>query len=804
MSRTYKVIQLEESARDRYEFLLPEDSPLVPSSKQIRFFKSSENRVETVIFSLDRRILDVIEDNTNFSVLSGGFKDSVNIREITLFPEQDAINRGYESGDIELLYNFYNNLFSDSRDFPKFFIQEISPDRTEIVALPVELSGSEITRRITQHRDKLAQLDTFQEILLRFQDSNVISITNINTINVGNQVGIKLKLYQPLPTNRTQKSIFSVEEPLSDGVLYRIEEEVEIEDPVEITTLLKGPNFNIKVTDQESENTDFLSLSDILANDDNSLQGKVLRRIRENSISLGIDYNKPEEFIHFSSYLERLKIYQFKKETLESLETKKQALSGIQEKRIQDKIDNILKNFDHLEEYLEEEEIEITENLLGIAELYDNGNQDRLINSIPDYLREDPRNISYLLFVDMVGHIYDNLWIYLKAIEKRYNTDNRLDIGLSKDLLVEALQSFGVRLKSNKESVESLFKYFSGLRDIPETVGGINVESKDITDGTDLEGTLPLPNEQYVKEVYKRIFHNIPLLLKSKGTERGLRTLINCFGIPYDLLDIKVKNRSGDISELFTSSSLQRINIPSGSLEGSTLAYDVSILKQEKIQETDNFVEIGFSTVDLLNETIASGTFQEINQILGDPRNKYRKEYPEIKEQATATLGYNQTINLKSFSRVLEFYNNSLFRNLFDFIDATAQTSTSFIIKPHSLNRSKHPETQLSFPTSSKIKPEEQAIQDIEYIFDILFKGDIAVGSIAGSDGGVVGKNTTGFIENITLPKGGFSPNYSVEQGESLREYPRYNGEFKGSSLQTSTGELNTKNIFKKASSFII
>ena len=42
-----------------------------------------------------------------------------------------------------------------------------------------------------------------------------------------------------------------------------------------------------------------------------------------------------------------------------------------------------------------------------------------------------------------------------------------------------------------------------------------------------------------LKEIYKRIYHNLPYLLKTKGTRRGLRALINCFGISDTILKIK-------------------------------------------------------------------------------------------------------------------------------------------------------------------------------------------------------------------------------------------------------------------------
>ena len=34
------------------------------------------------------------------------------------------------------------------------------------------------------------------------------------------------------------------------------------------------------------------------------------------------------------------------------------------------------------------------------------------------------------------------------------------------------------------------------------------------------------------KEIWKRLYHNAPYLLKTKGTERGLRALMACYGLP--------------------------------------------------------------------------------------------------------------------------------------------------------------------------------------------------------------------------------------------------------------------------------
>jgi len=46
------------------------------------------------------------------------------------------------------------------------------------------------------------------------------------------------------------------------------------------------------------------------------------------------------------------------------------------------------------------------------------------------------------------------------------------------------------------------------------------------------------PVDDINKEIYKRIYHNLPMLLKKKGTTEGLRMLVNVYGIPDTILRI--------------------------------------------------------------------------------------------------------------------------------------------------------------------------------------------------------------------------------------------------------------------------
>ena len=63
----------------------------------------------------------------------------------------------------------------------------------------------------------------------------------------------------------------------------------------------------------------------------------------------------------------------------------------------------------------------------------------------------------------MVAQHYDNIWIYIKDVTEKFNADNRLDYGISKDLVADAIEILGVKLYQNNFSNDDLFTAFLGL-----------------------------------------------------------------------------------------------------------------------------------------------------------------------------------------------------------------------------------------------------------------------------------------------------------------------------------------------------
>jgi hypothetical protein len=100
--------------------------------------------------------------------------------------------------------------------------------------------------------------------------------------------------------------------------------------------------------------------------------------------------------------------------------------------------------------------------------------------------------------------------------------DDKLTSGLSKDLVYPVAKSLGWDLYNGK-SLVSLPKYKLGYEVTGSTYSVYSAVSE----------------EDISKEIWNRLINNMPFFLKTKGTARSLRGLINCYGIPSTILRIK-------------------------------------------------------------------------------------------------------------------------------------------------------------------------------------------------------------------------------------------------------------------------
>ena len=109
---------------------------------------------------------------------------------------------------------------------------------------------------------------------------------------------------------------------------------------------------------------------------------------------------------------------------------------------------------------------------LATASLHDTNNPHELKELLPDHIKLDENNSDYLLFTDMIGHHFDEIYTYIKHIGKIHNRDESLYEGMSKDLIYSAAKSMGWTLQPGFDLAE-LWEYVNGTdtsgSHIPET-----------------------------------------------------------------------------------------------------------------------------------------------------------------------------------------------------------------------------------------------------------------------------------------------------------------------------------------------
>jgi hypothetical protein len=578
----------------------PQETNLIPSF-EVNTVLTDNSYIEYFVYDINKTILYSSYNFSQYTVLANGQSAGSNneISQIIVDPEQSLTNTGFSEGEYVTYFNFLNKKIGSNLE--QLFISEISSDRTEIRLDSTVLTEFSIVDQTTNFVIERENSPYFLDFYLNFGDNRLVIANNVLLDDQDpNNPTILVKLYEALPENFDLNStlwvVTLVEEPIAYQVSFPI---------VPITVIdtfsLKGPNFNLDLKDQINNSTVSLDYTTLTATALTSSQNQLQSLLEEKGIDINIDYSDFNNYIHFSSAQVRLENFYYKIQLLEEYAENINLLNSTTNSpfytsssiaEFESKISNIITYFDDYEYYLyyetgpyawpktnsqkpytlaasdSNEALTWIGNtnpaspyyggLLLSASLFDNDNKDYLLFTIPEYLRNDPQNKPYETFIQMVGQLYDSVWVYYKDIISKYDNDNRLEYGVSKDIVADAIRDFGIKLYQNNFSNDDLYTAFLGLT--PQ--GGLfpfpNITSSLPTpSGFEYINTLISASNDYMplddvnKSLYKRIYHNLPYLLKAKGTLPGLRTLITSYGIPDTVLRInefggKDKSNSND------------------------------------------------------------------------------------------------------------------------------------------------------------------------------------------------------------------------------------------------------------------
>ena len=695
-------------------------------------FGQQNDYIEYFVYDAGNNLLNINYSYKDFKSPSTSFVDPTTnaLPIIEIDPVMDLQNLGYSSGEFIVQYNLFNNQISNPE--AELFLKEISADRTELRVGSTILTNEQIESGSLALINEASGSSYFIDHLINFGDNTQVVAVNVALNKVDSGYEILFKLYQPLPDNIQEKTTLWVVNEKANPYVFDINLDKLITPAP--GPQLRGPNFAIDIPNQNNIATSYQTYNGLV----NSLQNvsssyqQLLSLITSQSIDINTDYTNFNNFIFFSSAEQRIINFYNKVKQIEDYRNNIAIYTPLTASRpnlIYDlnlataSINDTITNFDGFEYYLYfESGSTLTSSLeFGItpypksgslkpfilystgsalvttwfnaatasADDYDDYNQNNLIYTVPSFIKDDGNNDQYITFLNMVGHYFDNIWIFLNAVTDINLANNNLEQGISKDLVYTTLQSLGIKL----------YNKYGDSDNIPFLIGNNGSSSFDNNFTPTGSYLNSIPQKDLLAETYKRIYHNLPLLLKTKGTTYGLQTLISTFGITSSILN--VKEYGGDLkSQTLDEYNDDKVRIVNNTITGSVLSPFISLLEQPTsslLFRTDDlhYADVSFSPETQI-DTYASASISAANptwsldDYIGDPRQLYSASYDDLNTQRNTYYNFTASnMDYAGFIRLIQFFDNSLFKMIKDFVPARTSLSTGITISSPVLERNK-------------------------------------------------------------------------------------------------------------------
>jgi hypothetical protein len=801
------------------------DNSLITNSLINTKFGDPNDTIEYFIYDTTGTLLDRIYNASNYIPSPSINPISGLYSSITLDPKNDLAANGYNRGTLNIQYNFLRNLFNSS--YGRFYwIKEVSISRTELKLASQNLSNTEILDGFNQYQAYIAGLNYYPDFYLNFGDNQHIIATNVAYTEDEDGSYLLIKLYEPLPSNFDEKDSLWIVEKIADSANYNVD--IQIESVVATQEFaLRGPNYNVKRNEKVGETTPYYSYSSLTKTPISSSFQKMMSYYQDRAVAINVDYSDFSNFIHFSSATSRINNFVSKLSDIERYNaqiSQQLSLAGSSTStaisssviNLRLSIDSIITNFDNYEYYLyyssgsttwpksnstqpyslysvtssqainwlgSEDTLPTSTGLsiLYSSSFYDATNKDLLANVVPQFISDDLNNEPYITFVNMIGQHFDNIWIYYKDVTNRFDATNNPATGISPDIVADALINLGTTLYTNTNLSNNLYYSLFGINEdgslLPPT--GSEKISTYVT-----SSLTTLPEANIKKEIYKRIYHNIPYLYKTKGTRASIEAIVNIFGIPKSILSISEfggydRYTKDGIDEIFNTKvtgSTSVLEISASVLNPyTTLQY-----YNDDTRLNSKNLEFGFSPSDALNSTITSSLgYFNIDQLIGNPNDQYNNTYPALDQTRTGFFdNYNFYHNIYEYVRLLKYYDNSIFKMVQDYVPARSNLSTGLIVKSHILERNKY----------ERYEPEVEITNNYSESIELL--------TVSGTDPNEIPWSTanTTFSQFTVYPLAnntGSDNNYIPVEINNNYSWEKYTGEFGGSTLDVTTGNFS-------------
>lgn len=537
------------------------DSGLVASKEMARGFGLPEDYVELHVSDpLGKNLYSVVPFKSYRLPAASNSNQTVN--SLIFDPSADLTNLGINQGNYVTQYNILRPKVYLGYD-RVLFIKEISSDRKEIRLSTNNISNTDIENNTVSFITELQSLGYFREFYINLGNNVLFPAVNIALDKNTNPYSIVIKLLNPLPSSVALKTLVSIVDEVSNPQAFKVNITL---DAIPVTyPTLRSANFDLDIDDERIGSSPYYNFNNVstFTNNSASLQiQRLLGVLSGSNFSLNVDYTDYNNFVHFSSAARRLEGFSYKLGQIElftsasaSAATNTSNPTSLTDaSNYQAKINKIVQGFDGYDRFLYYEsssyawpKVNNTKPYVnypstssqGIiwynsqslsASNYDDNNQNYLLYAVPGYVNENTDNEELFKFIAVTGQMFDDVWLYIKGITDLYKAKNALNDGISKDLVFYALQSLGIKLYNDQDQVTAL-NYIYGIND-----NGSYLPLSSSYETMVTASQYGMSGQDIQKSIYKRIYANLPLLLKSKGTNRFIQFLNTIYGVPNTIL----------------------------------------------------------------------------------------------------------------------------------------------------------------------------------------------------------------------------------------------------------------------------
>jgi len=467
---------------------------------------------------------------------------------------------------------------------------------------------------------------------LNFGNNTYVQILNHDFITDSNNNTILIvKLFDYLPSNINLRDTCWVSNISNVPIIQKV---ITSAPTIKKRHKISGPNFKIDINkNYKSKSVDYKNKNQLV---DLSLSTQI--DFNKKLQQINVDYTNFNNFVIFSSAQLRIKLFNNK---LNQLNSWSASLSAIQisasnaaiqynngmiisasyqydVNTIQTQIQNTYNSFDGFEAYLYNNQYIISgsayNDYLNSAIDYDHYNRDSLSNNTPEYINNNEENSDYLVFLSMIGHFFDNLYIYIGNFPTNQYVQNSSSENYLNSIVNLMLQNFGWDPIDSTE-ISNLQDYYLNKTENPTSEN--------------------LSQSDKIRTIWNRILNNLPYLYKTKGTAECIKVLSNIYGIPQNLVNISEYGSNSmsdndnstytfDQKYYFTNynGKTEYINLPISS-DFKSLEFKFNFLNYDLYKQLDNI-----SLVQ--NENLKVYIIKDIDQ-------KFGKLYFQLSDQTIRT-----------------------------------------------------------------------------------------------------------------------------------------------------------------------